>query len=206
MAKITFIQHNGTEQTVDGQPGHDGHGDGDQEHGARHRCRLRRRLRLRHLPCLCRAGMAGKDGHAQSAWKRTCSILPSTCATPAACPARSRCQRRARRLARPRSRKAVLSFLEFSDVRSDFHRCRDHWRGPLRPVRGFRAGPARHQMPRRRHSRPAGRPMRRALSGKADLRHSGAVRSSPARSSPSGCSTRPSRSSRSFISTRWSPN
>ncbi|CAA9263278.1 MAG: Ferredoxin, 2Fe-2S, partial [uncultured Craurococcus sp.] len=29
----------------------------------RHRCRLRRRMRLRHLPCLCRRGLAGEMRH-----------------------------------------------------------------------------------------------------------------------------------------------
>ena len=41
-----------------------------------------------------------------------------------------------------------------------------------RAVRGVRTGPARHQVPPHRYSPQDRRPMRRALSGKADLRHS----------------------------------
>ena len=43
--------------------------------------------------------------------------------------------------------------------------------GPDRPVRGVRARPPRHQGPPRRHPAQDRRPMRRALSGEADLRH-----------------------------------
>ena len=57
--------------------------------------------------------------------------------------------------------------------RSDQNRCADYWRGPLRTVCRFRTGPARHEGASRRHSRQDRRPVRRALSGKADLRHSG---------------------------------
>ena len=52
-------------RTVDGQAGMTVMEGGGQEHGARHRCRLRRRLRLCHLPCLCRARMAGEGRIAQ---------------------------------------------------------------------------------------------------------------------------------------------
>ena len=45
--------------------------------------------------------------------------------------------------------------------------------GPVGPVRRVRAGPARHQVPSRRHPRQGRRPVRRALSREADLRHSG---------------------------------
>ena len=50
--------------------------------------------------------------------------------------------------------------------------CRHHRRGSGRAVRRVRAGPGRHQGARHRHPGQARRPVRRALSGKADLRHS----------------------------------
>ena len=43
---------------------------------------------------------------------------------------------------------------------------------PGRAVRGVRARPRRHQGARHRHSRQAGRTVRRAIPGEADLRHS----------------------------------
>ena len=56
--------------------------------------------------------------------------------------------------------------------RADQNRCADCWRGSLRTVRRVRARPARHEGAPDRHSRQGRRPVRRALSGKADLRHS----------------------------------
>ena len=57
--------------------------------------------------------------------------------------------------------------------RPDPHRHGDRRRRPGRAVRGVRGRPAQHQVPPGRQSRPAGRPMRRALPGQADLRHPG---------------------------------
>ena len=42
------------------------------------RSRMRRRLRLRDLPRLCRRGLAGR-GRRPRRWKRTCSTSPTTC-------------------------------------------------------------------------------------------------------------------------------
>ena len=47
-----------------------------------------------------------------------------------------------------------------------------HRRGPGRPVRRVRARPARHEGASDRHPRQGRRPVRRALSREADLRHS----------------------------------
>ena len=51
-------------------------GDGrrGQESGSRHRCRLRRRLRLRHLSCLCRSRLGGGTCRPNPRWKRPCWI------------------------------------------------------------------------------------------------------------------------------------
>ena len=62
---------------------------------------------------------------------------------------------------------------ENHERRSHPDRCRDHRRRPRRPVRRVRARPSRHEVPPDRHPRSPGRAVRRALSGKADLRHSG---------------------------------
>ena len=45
--------------------------------------------------------------------------------------------------------------------------------GPVRPVRRVRGRPPRHEVPPGRQSRQDRRPVRRALSGQADLRHPG---------------------------------
>ena len=45
--------------------------------------------------------------------------------------------------------------------------------GPVGLFAVFELGPPRHQMPPHRHPAESGRPMRRALPGEADLRHSG---------------------------------
>ena len=53
MAKITYIEFNGTEHVVDVANGLTVmEGARDKQH-PRHRGRLRRRLCLLHLPCLC---------------------------------------------------------------------------------------------------------------------------------------------------------
>ena len=57
--------------------------------------------------------------------------------------------------------------------RPDPHRHGDRRRRPGRAVRGVRGRPAQHAVPPGRQSRPAGRPVRRALSGQADLRYPG---------------------------------
>ena len=136
MAKITFIQHNGAEQTCRRFARHVGHGDRNQEHGARHRCRLRRRMCLRHLPCLCRAGVGGEGRARATRWKKTCWTLPSTYRIPAACRARSRSPMR--------STASACAFQKSSSevchVRCDHDRRRHHWRWPLRPLRRLRAG------------------------------------------------------------------
>ena len=90
MAKITFIQPDGSEQVVDRRARHDRHGDGQEEPGRRHRGRVRRRLLVRHLPRLCRRGLAREGRRRPRRWRRTCSTSPSTCAPRAASPARSR--------------------------------------------------------------------------------------------------------------------
>ena len=56
--------------------------------------------------------------------------------------------------------------------RSDQDRRSHHRRGPGGAVRGVRARPARHEVRTCRHPRQARRPVRRALSREADLRHS----------------------------------
>ena len=55
-----------------------------------HRGRMRRRLRLRDLPRLCRAGMDARSSANPRRWRRTCSISPSRCGRTRGCPARSR--------------------------------------------------------------------------------------------------------------------
>ena len=104
-----------------------------------------------------------------------------------------------------RSRKAILTRQgrRAMNVRSHFHGCRHYRRRPLRPVCGLRAGPARHQVPCHRHSRPAGGQC-------AELYPEKPIYDIPALTVCTGQELvdrlhrrRRSRSSRTIISTRW---
>ena len=57
--------------------------------------------------------------------------------------------------------------------RSHQNRCADYWRGAVRTVCCFRTGPVGYEGASGRYSRQDWRAVCRALSGKADLRHSG---------------------------------
>ena len=69
----------------------DGHGERHPQRRAGHRGRMRRRLRLRDLPCLCRRSLDRRRSASRRRWKRTCSTSPMTCGPTRGCPARSRC-------------------------------------------------------------------------------------------------------------------
>ena len=75
MAKITYIEHNGTVHEIDVKPGMTVM-EGARQWRARHRCRLRWRLRLFHLPCLCRRSLGRSAAARAIPWKRTCWISP----------------------------------------------------------------------------------------------------------------------------------
>ena len=80
---ITFIQSDGTERVVEAEPGHDRDGGRGEECSRRHRRRVRRGLRLRHLPRL-RGRCLGVEHYRcpRSRWRKTCSTSPSTSARP----------------------------------------------------------------------------------------------------------------------------
>ena len=67
------------------------------------------------------------------------------------------------------------------------HRSRDHRRRPLRAVPGVRARAARYRLPTSSTRWRARRPVHRAVSGQADLRHSRRCRSAARRSWSTGC-------------------
>ena len=61
MPKITYIEHDGTKHTVDATIG-DTVMETALAQRARHRRGMRRLVQLRHLPRLCRGGLAGAVG------------------------------------------------------------------------------------------------------------------------------------------------
>ena len=83
--------------------------------------------------------------------------------------------------------------------------------GPVGPVRGVRGRPAQHAVPPGRQPRQDRRPVRRALSGQADLRHPGgaalhrrAADRAAARADPAVRAALPPRASRPSASSAWS--
>ena len=166
MTKVTYIDASGLAHGR-GAGRLDGDGDGAAQLRSRHRGRMRRRLRLRDLPRLCRDGMDARSSASPRRWRRTCSISPSRCGRPRACPARSR----SRGARRPRgddprqARLRTMSEIITTDVVIV-------GAGPVGLFAVFELGLLDIKCPSDRHSAQARRPVRRTLSGEADLRHS----------------------------------
>ena len=174
MPKITYIDPTGP-RNVEAEIGSTVMETAIKNGDPRHRGRMRRRLRLRDLPRLCRRGLGEKTGEPSPMEEDMLDfgfdVRPNS---------RLSCQikvtRRARRPGGPHARdgrrdQTAASLERMTEpIKTDVAH---HRRGPVRAVRGVRARPARHEGASGRHPRQARRPMRRALSGKADLRHSG---------------------------------
>ena len=196
MVKITFIQPDGSEQVVETEPG----------------VTLMEAAKLNNVPgieaecggaCACATchvyvddGLAREDRHALADGRGHAGLrLRRARGEPPELP--DQADAGARRARRARAGEAVLKCAREADElnacaelrpprRPDRDRCRDHRRRSRRALCRVRAGARRHQGARRRHPRQAGRPVRRALSRKADLRHSRPADRRRARSSPTG--------------------
>ena len=90
MPKITYIDHARHRSHGRGRDRLDRHGNGDQERRPRHRGGMRRRLRLRDLPRLCRRGLAREGRRAVADGRGHARFRLSTCGRIRGCPARSR--------------------------------------------------------------------------------------------------------------------
>ena len=166
MARITFIQHDGTENTVEAEPGMTVMEAAVKNSIPRYCGGMRRCLRLCDMPCLRGRGLArgdrpaGADGRGHARFR-----LRHPPGEPAELSDQS--DRGPRRPQGSDSRKAVLR-RHVSGCDQD--RCSYHWGRARGLVCRVRARASRRQSPCDRHSRPAGRPMRRALSREAHLR------------------------------------
>ena len=181
-----------------GDRGLAGHGD-HPGLGPAHRGPVRRSLRMRHLPRLRRRGLARQalsrhrggggparhGGHAAEFPPLLPDPLDPRTRRPGGHPrARPAADRHPATL--PKTERPCFSKgLSKEPVHDRQYRNgrRHHRRRARGPVRRVRARAPRHQMPPHRHPAESGRPMRRALSGKADLRHPGLSRWSRARAS-----------------------
>ena len=87
MAQVQSHLHRGQRQGAHRRGGRRLVADGrrGQAPGPRHRCRLRRRLRLRHLPGLCRCRTGRRSCRPKARWKKPCWTSRRTSRRTAAC-------------------------------------------------------------------------------------------------------------------------
>ena len=195
MAKITFIQPDGSEPDGRGRARRDRHGSRQAQRRPRHRGRMRRRLRLRNVPrlrrrCLAREDrQAGRDGrgYARLRLRRARGEPPelpdqgdagASTASSCAC----------RRSSSETSGAKGSGMSSESQLGTSAGGCPIETdaviigAGPVRPVRRVRARPRRHQGARRRHPRQAAAASAPSSIPRSRSTTSRACPSSPARS------------------------